>query len=113
MNYWQIIEELISLNGITIDRKKGTGHPRFTSVIYPIDYGFINGTKAMDGGGIDIFIGEEKEKIIKGVICTVDKLKNDAEIKVAYGCSAPEIEIILDFLNKSDFMKAIWVPRLE
>ncbi|MUP39384.1 inorganic pyrophosphatase [Labilibaculum sp. A4] len=96
-------------NKLVIDRKKGTTHPKYENMIYPVDYGFIANTKSMDGGGIDIFIGEEKEKKINGIICIADRIKNDSEIKIIYGCSEKEIEVVLYFLNNSDYMKAIFI----
>jgi inorganic pyrophosphatase len=111
MTYWDIIDAFINNNAIIIDRKKGTAHPTYPEMIYPVDYGYIEKTSSMDGNGIDIFIGEEKEKRINGIICIADKLKNDSEIKVIYGCSETEIDIILHFLNKSDLMKAIFIRK--
>jgi inorganic pyrophosphatase len=113
MTYWDIIDEFINNNPIFIDRKKGTAHPKYPGMIYPVDYGTIEKTKSMDGNGIDIFIGEEEQKSINGIICVADKLKNDSEIKVIYGCSETEIAIILDFLNNSDLMKAIFIRKQE
>ncbi|MES2619706.1 MAG: inorganic diphosphatase [Bacteroidota bacterium] len=111
MTYWDILEEFIRLNDIKVDREKGSAHPKFKNLIYPVDYGFIRNTKSMDGGGIDIFVGEEKEKTINGVICTADREKSDSEIKVVYGCSEIEIAVILTFLNSTDFMKALFISR--
>ncbi len=113
MTYWDILEEFIQLNNITVDRKKGTPHPTFNHMIYPVDYGFIRNTKSMDGSGIDIFIGKEKPRMISGVICTVDRERKDSEIKVVYGCSETEIDIILQFLNSTDSMKALFISRQE
>ena len=109
MTYWDILDEFIKSNKLVIDRKKGTTHPKYENMIYPVDYGFIANTKSMDGGGIDIFIGEEKEKKINGIICIADRIKNDSEIKIIYGCSEEEIEVVLYFLNNSDYMKAIFI----
>jgi inorganic pyrophosphatase len=53
---WQILEQQIRENGITIDRPKGKPHPRFPDLIYPIDYGYIPHTKSSDGEGIDVFV---------------------------------------------------------
>ncbi len=109
MTYWDILDEFIKLNNIVIDRKKGMSHPKYADMVYPVDYGFITNTKSMDGSGIDIFIGEEKKKKINGIICIADRVKNDAEIKIIFGCNEDEIEVILDFLNRTDNMKAIFI----
>jgi inorganic pyrophosphatase len=111
MTYWDILDEFIKSNKLIIDRKKGTIHPKYANMIYPVDYGFIENTKSMDGDGIDIFIGGEKEKKINGIICIADRIKNDSEIKIIYGCNENEIKLILEFLNNSDYMKAIFINQ--
>lgn len=32
-------------------------YPCYPDLIYPIDYGYLAGTSAMDGGGIDVWCG--------------------------------------------------------
>ena len=50
----------------------------------------------MDGGGIDIWMGTEERKVV-GIICTVDLLKRDSEIKILIGCNEKEIDYIYNF----------------
>jgi inorganic pyrophosphatase len=111
MTYWDILYGFIESNDIVIDRKKGVPHPNYNNMVYPADYGFIKNTTSMDGNGIDIFIGEEKEKLINGIVCIADCVKNDSEIKIIYGCSPDEINLILGFLDNTDFMKAIFIKK--
>jgi len=65
----------------------------------------------MDKNEIDVFVGEGDPSIINGIFCTIDMLKNDSEIKVVLGCSRNEINMINEFLNNSDYMKAIYIDR--
>lgn len=97
--FWEKLEELVAASGIVIDRPKGSAHPRFPKLIFPLDYGYLKDTAAMDGGGIDVWVGSLPEKEIVAVICTVDMLKKDSEIKILCGCSAEEAETILAFHN--------------
>lgn len=113
MTYWEVLEEFIRNNEVSIDRKKGSSHPRYSNMIYPVDYGFIRGTKSMDNGGIDIFIGNEEKKSINGIACIADRVKMDSEIKIIYGCNDDEVRSIMIFLNSSNFMKAIYIERKE
>jgi inorganic pyrophosphatase len=110
-DYWESLESLINKNGITIDRKKGSAHPKYPDFIYPVDYGFVNNSSSIDNNEIDIFVGSKKSLLINGIVCTFDHLKNDSEIKILYSCSNAEIEAILNFYDKSEFMKAILVSR--
>lgn len=50
--FFQTFEDLIKQNGVTIDRPAGSVHPRFPDLVYPIDYGYVNGTKSQDGQGM-------------------------------------------------------------
>lgn len=98
-HYWEAFDALIQKNGITIDRPKGTAHPRFPDLIYRVDYGFIPGTSASDGQGIDVFRGSGTEARTVGILCTLDSIKKDAEVKVLYQCTEEDIQAILAMLT--------------
>ena len=108
MDYWENLLKLVRENKIIIDREKGSRHPRFRDVIYPLNYGFLSGTTTIDGSGIDIFVGSNNSNTIQGILCTVDNLKKDAEIKILYNCNEEEIIIALEFLNKG-YMRSIFI----
>ena len=108
--YFDILDRLIKENGITIDRPKGSAHPRYPDRIYPIDYGFINGTKSQDGQGIDVFVGDEKTEQIFGIVCTIDKIKMDSEIKVLYNCNKKNVEAAMMMLTH-DPMRTILITK--
>jgi inorganic pyrophosphatase len=99
-DFFRSFEDFIQENGITIDRPKGSAHPRFPEWIYPINYGYINGTKSQDGGGIDVYQGDADTVGVIGVICIVDAMKKDSEIKVLYNCTEENIETALKMSNK-------------
>ncbi len=81
-DYWTYLASLLKEHGFEIDRPKGSAHPRYPERIYPIDYGFIPGTASSDGQGIDLFHGTAQNGEIAGIICTLDDVKKDSEIKV-------------------------------
>jgi inorganic pyrophosphatase len=97
--FFEVFEQLIYEHGITIDRPKGTSHPRFPDLIYPIDYGFINDTKSQDGNGIDVFLGDDDNVGVVGIICSVDTIKRDSEVKVLYHCTEENIQTALKMMN--------------
>ena len=84
---------------VCIDRPRGTAHPHYPDFIYPLDYGYLTGTTAMDGGGIDVWRGSLPERRVVGVICTVNLDKRDSEIKLLLGCTPDEIETALAVHN--------------
>ncbi|MDR0739078.1 MAG: inorganic pyrophosphatase [Oscillospiraceae bacterium] len=97
--FFETFEQLINEHGITIDRPKGTAHPRFQDLIYPIDYGYINNTQSQDGGGIDLFLGDDNNAGVVGIICTIDATKRDSEVKVLYNCTEENIQTARRMMN--------------
>ncbi len=97
--YWKGLDKLVASCERVIDRPRGSRHPRYPELIYPFDYGYLKDTRAMDQGGIDVWVGTLAEQNVTAVICTVDLLKNDAELKILLGCTPQEAAIILQFHN--------------
>ena len=109
--FWQALDRLISASEIVIDRPKGSAHPRFPSRIYPLDYGYLAGTASMDGDGIDLWRGTDPAQRLDAVVCTVDLMKRDSEIKLLIGCTEDEKAAVMRWHNDSDMMKAILIER--
>lgn len=99
-SFWQALDDLIDTCQVVIERPKGSAHPRFPDMIYPLDYGYLDGTIAGDGDGIDVWVGSESDLYrATAVICTVDRGKRDAEIKVLLNCSLDEMRLIHQFVE--------------
>ncbi|MCL2194749.1 MAG: inorganic pyrophosphatase [Oscillospiraceae bacterium] len=93
-DFWQALDHLAATCELVIDRPKGSRHPKWTDYVYPLDYGYLRGTSSPDGGGIDVWKGSAGERI-DAVICTVDLLKKDSEIKILMGCTEEEKRLAL------------------
>jgi inorganic pyrophosphatase len=85
---------MVSDHRIIIDRPRGTAHPRYPDSIYPIDYGYLEGTTGGDGHGIDIWVGSQPQKKVQAIIVTIDLLQADSEIKIIHGCTEEEIQTL-------------------
>ena len=109
--FWSAIDELAAQSQIVIDRPKGSSHPKYPHVIYPVDYGYLQNTSSMDGGGIDVWVGTRDDGNIDAIICTVDLCKRDSEIKILIGCTELEKEAIDRFHNESEYMKGVLLRR--
>ncbi len=109
--FWNMIDRIVRESRLVIDRPKGTHHPRFPKIVYPLDYGYLEGTASMDKGGIDVWRGTGEAQSVCGIICTVDIMKKDSEIKLLIGCTAEEIETVYRFHNESEYMKGLLVQR--
>lgn len=109
--FWTALDKLVETHAIVIDRPKDSNHPRFPHCIYPLDYGYLDGTTSMDGGGIDVWRGSAPAQSLDAIICTVDLMKGDSEIKLLIGCTEEETRSVLAFHNDSEFMKGLLVRR--
>ena len=110
-DFWCALDELVATSEIVIDRPGGTAHPRYPDYIYPLDYGYLKNTASMDGGGIDVWLGSAGDRHVNGVICTVDLMKRDSEIKVLIDCTPQEQKTALESHNETRFMKGILIRR--
>jgi len=109
--FWTALDNLVNQSEIVIDRPKGTAHLKYSDFIYKVDYGFLKNTTSMDGAGIDVWVGTDEEKSIDAIMCIVDMLKRDSEIKILIGCTEEEKKIIYQTHNESEYMKGILLRR--
>lgn len=107
--FWNTIDELFVNSYIVIDRPKGSRHPRYADIIYPLDYGYLGDTTSADGDGIDVWLGSDPRRQVVGVVCTIDVVKRDSEVKLLLGCTDTEIETICAFHN-TNFMGCLLIP---
>lgn len=108
--FWNALDKLVAQSEIIIDRPKGTAHPKYPDFIYEVEYGYLKNTSSMDGGGIDVWVGTGEKKI-DAIICIVDLMKRDSEIKILIGCTEEEKAIVYETHNETDFMKGILIER--
>lgn len=97
--FWQSLDELVSTTEIHIDRPRGSRHPKLEDIVYSLDYGYLTGTGAIDGGGVDVWVGTEPDRELVGILATVDLFKRDAEIKLLLGCNDEEVALALETSN--------------
>jgi inorganic pyrophosphatase len=108
--FWSRLDQLIESSEIVIDRPKGTPHPRYPGLIFPLDYGYLKGTVGGDGHEIDVWLGTAAHRRLTAIACTVDMFKKDVEIKLIIGCTDEEIDIIRDFHN-TKYMSDMIISR--
>jgi inorganic pyrophosphatase len=111
-DFWCRLDQLVAASTLVVDRPKGMPHPRYPSLIYSLDYGYLVGTRASDGGGVDVWVGSLPDRRVTAVVCTVDLEWGDAEIKILCGCTAGEARDILAVHN-AGLQSAVLVERPE
>ncbi len=109
-DFWNALDKLVEDSEIVIDRSRGSAHPKYPDLIYKVDYGYLKNTSSMDGGGIDVWVGTNGNQV-DAIICIVDLMKRDSEIKILIGCTEEEKKIIYNFHNETEFMKGILIQR--
>lgn len=109
-DFWEALDFLVYNSQIVIDRPKGTAHPKSPNSIYKVDYGYLKNTSSMDGAGIDVWVGSG-DKQIDAIMCIVDLMKRDSEIKILIGCTEEEKQIVYQTHNETQYMKGILIRR--
>ena len=83
---------------VIVDRALGSHHPNYKDLIYPINYGYVEGIIAADGEEQDVYIlgtDEPVNEYVGKIIAIVHRL-NDVEDKwvvAADGCEFTRHEI--------------------
>jgi len=95
---WARWERWIREGGITLDRPRGSRHPRHPEIVYPIDYGYVNGTRSTDGEELDVFVGTAETGLV-AVSHARDHRRGDAEPKLHWNCTPAEVYLVHGFLN--------------
>jgi len=93
-----------------IDRLRGTVHPKYPDFVYRVDYGYLKNTSSMDGAGIDVWVGSGGKQV-DAVMCIVDLMKRDSEIKILIGCTEEEKQLVYEAHNETQYMKGIMIRR--
>ena len=109
-DFWTRIDQLIAANEVVLDRPRGSRHPRYPDIVYPLDYGYLEGTAGGDGNEIDVWRGSMQEGRLVGIVCTIDISKRDTEVKLLIGCTPDEVETVFRFHN-NEYMSAVVIQR--
>ena len=83
----------------TIDRPLGSAHPRHPEMIYPINYGYVDGVFAGDGAEQDVYVfgtDQSLEKYTGKVVAVYHRLNDNEDKWIASlnGETIPEEEIL-------------------
>ena len=109
-DFWEVLDSLVNNSEIVINRPKGTAHPKYPDFIYKVDYGYLKNTSSMDGTGIDVWVGSDKKQI-DAIMCIIDLMKRDSEIKILIGCTEEEKQLVYQTHNETQYMKGIMIRR--
>jgi len=97
--FFENLDQICSSSRLVIDRPEGSEHPRVPGAIYPVDYGYLEGTIGGDRDGIDVFRGHAHGIGVVGVFLTADLQKRDVEVKILMDCSNEDVNRIQHLLG--------------
>lgn len=95
---WIRWEAMIEERGLCIDRPARTAHPDYPTVIYPVDYGYIPGTRGSDDEAVDCFRGTAPTGLV-ALLLTTDHRAGIRQGKWLYNCTPSEIYTVHGFIN--------------
>ena len=111
--FWELMDRLVEKHRIVVDRPKGSRHTRFEDYIYPLDYGYLEGSHSSDNVEVDIWLGTSQDRRVTGIISSVDIMKSDVEVKLLFACTAEEMDTIIKHHNRSELTVGILTVREE
>jgi inorganic pyrophosphatase len=109
VDFWADLDALVQQHPVVIDRAALSRHPRSPQHVYPLDYGYLDGTRADDGEGVDVWVGTLPARGVVGIVCTVDGVKSEVEVKLLLGCSRAEIAVVDAFLTQLQMGHRVWL----
>lgn len=109
--FWQKLDTLILSSVCSIDQPKGSSHTKYPNLVYPVDYGSLQDTIGTGSQPIHVFRGSHASNGVDAIVISADILKKDLEVKLLIGCDEEETLNILQFLNQTQFQKAILIRR--
>ena len=84
-NYLNDLKQLLGKEvTVKIDRPLGTAHPKYSDLIYPLNYGYIESLVAPDGEDQDAYLLGVNEAVdcFSGVVLAIIVRRNDVESKL-------------------------------
>lgn len=108
--FFETLYKIVDSSVVVIDRPKHSKHPRYPDYVYPLNYGYLDGTTSQDGGGIDVWCGSGNRRDVSGILVAVDPTKKDIEIKILLGCNEGEMRQAEECSNRGE-MRTILIRK--
>src|SRR5262245_19070935 len=111
--HWELWERLIEQQGVVINQPVGSRHPRYEDMLYEYDYGYIPGTRAADGGAVDVFRGRDATGLV-GVIPMIHQPSGVPDPKLLIDMTREDAAAIMAFLDRGSpgpTLSLIWRDR--
>ena len=110
---WAQIGALLRSHRAVVDRPIGSTHPEHDWMVYPLDYGYLEGTSAVDGDGVDVFLGSADRATLTAAAVTFDPFKHDVEVKLFAGCTPDEVRVVAEFWDRTGTVHTFVLPGTD
>lgn len=107
--FWQKIDAAFISGDYKKLYTKGTKHPLYPSLVFPVDYGHIT-TNDDEKSSMKAFKGNGEQTVQSVVVCA-NLLEKDLSAILLIGLEDHQEEEVLKFLNSTDFQKAVIIRR--
>ena len=54
MNFWSRLDLMLDSSTVVIERPAGSRRPRYQNIVYPLDYGYLEGVAGGDAQALDL-----------------------------------------------------------
>ena len=109
--FWQKVDTLILSSTVCLSHPKGSAHPQYPAMIYPVDYGYLKDTMSTESDPVHLYVGTDSDKRVNAIVISADILKKDCVAKLLIGCTEEEMSKIMRFMNQTEFQKTILIQR--
>ena len=110
---WDQVGAMLRSHRTVVDRPLGSTHPEHDWMVYPLDYGYLEGTSAVDGDGVDVFLGSADRGPLTAAAVTFDPFKHDVEVKLFAGCTPDEVRVVAEFWNRTGTVHTFVLPGAD
>ena len=107
--FWQKVDTLYSSGDFKLTNAKGSSHRTYPSLTYPCDFGYVKTLDNAPETPIEVF-KDHGSKVTAIAVCA-DIINKRFEVKNLVGLSDEQCEEVLNFLNCTDYQKAVLIKR--
>lgn len=73
--FWQKVDTLILSSTVCLSHPKGSAHPQYPAMIYPVDYGYLKDTMSTESDPVHLYVGTDSDKRVNAIVISADILK--------------------------------------
>lgn len=109
--FWQKLDTLLLSGKLECVSKAGEFSADYPQLTYPVDFMALKDSTSASDKPLYCFRGSMPEISANAILVQADILSREVLPKILIGCTSQECELILKFINATEFQKAILIHR--